>query len=236
MIPKIDGARRIRYKNDEMYLMLHRHAIQIFSDILISNEKPNDSLVIVSGGNGYKYDVCATSDGLDEPDFTMKAVFIEKDRFPYVRKIRKSYQLPFILVVMSDMILNKSDIIEDDNLIYFKNVQMTTKNLIDYLDVSTTANDYLRLLALLSILKKGIYDYAEVVNNVYSETQHFANWGEGEEGADILNIFFKNNEPQPDSMIIIHNRASYINRAIKNPYWQDVPYIKLIADNRDFPE
>lgn len=235
-LPKLDGARRIRYKGDEMYLMPHKQALRMFSDTLISGEEPNDSLVIICGGNGYKYDICATSDGLTEPDFTMKALFSENEGLPYERKICRPYHFPSLFVVMADMVLNKNEITEDDNIKYFKNVENTTKNIFEFIFVSAAINDYLHLLALLSILKKGISEYAEAINDVYYETRRFANWGTGEENSSILSKQFMYNEPQPNMIIIICNRSFIINKAIKSPYWQEIPYIKLIAENRDFPE
>ena len=234
--PKVDGARRILYKGEERYIMNFKHAMNVFPNTFDSNEAPENSLVIIMGGNKINYCICASSDYITEPDFTIEATFLENEGLSDEREISKPYCLPLILSAIADMVLiDNYSIFDGDSDIFFQYVRVTVTNRIILIHISSAATKYFLKKIVLKILESGISDYAEAKDDYYHETRYFSKWGEGEEGAGVLNGQQKLNEATPIAVNIIHNDKGILSKALSCPFLLEIPYIKLISENGEIP-
>jgi hypothetical protein len=172
----------------------------------------------------------------------------------------KPYSFPPLLIAMADMAHNLSGIADDDYLQFLKNAEKTADNIIEYIFVSSAAQNHLLLQTAVNILYHGLSDYSEVIKNNYDDTRFFAGWGLGEEKFDflcglqesyenidkvceireqrILDFLHKQDKfcgIPPLRLKYSHKDRKYLRYAIHSPKWRDVPYIKLIAERGVLP-
>ena len=234
-LSKVEGARRILYKGEERYIITCKNAKNVFPDAFELEGYPDDSLVIIMRGEGLKDGVCASSDDLNEPYFTIEAIFPKNDELSYEQEVRKPYCIPSIIIAIATMVINDSGIMENDINIYFKNLQITEANFIMVSRIVSASHGYLLKNVILKILETGISDYAEAKDDYYYETRFFSKWGEGEEGTGVLNENQKPTEPIPVAVNIIQNDYDIISEALSYPFMLEIPYIKLISENGIIP-
>ena len=147
----------------------------------------------------------------------------------------KPYKFSSLHVALANLVVIYSGITEDDHLKYKNKTKSKRENFIEYIKVSTDASQLLEVWAAVSIFYNGLSDYAEAEGETYKETCNFNEWGTGEEGSSFLGWQSVSYEPRPSCLGFIQKNTSYLLQALENPDWQDVPYIRLIANGGSLP-
>lgn len=232
MLEKIQGARRIRYKDEELYIVQKGIAQGVFPRVYGLEDYDNDTIVIINGVNENKHGVCASSDELQDGRIAVVASFDEVPLIPGKQRIWEQYFFSPLHCTIAEMAIIFSGITEDDHLKILKSTTAPKeKSFFEYLAVSTAANLHLIMRAAISLFYNGLSDYWEVNNDIYKETRFFGEWGTGEEGAEVMSDCTILDAPKPSCLGVIQQDIIYLLQAVENPNWRDVPYIKLIAEN-----
>ena len=236
MLPKLNRVRRIKYKGDELYVMLKRHAPIVLPHVNVFGieDYEDDTIVIINAEIGLRYGVCASSDIFDDGRIRIAAAFDVETNSADTQKEWKPYNFSPLHAAMSSLAVTYSGLTEDDHLKVKKNKNKSfDDNFMDYINISAAANEQLEIRAAINIFYNGLSDYAEAENDLYKETQFFSDWGTGEESSAVLNgqpVYY---EKRPSYLGFFQKDIVRLFQAIKNPDWHDVPYIKLMAENGD---
>lgn len=232
MLSKIEGARRIKYKGDELYIMVKSRARIALPYIYAIEDYGDDIIVVINGGvNGADFSVCASSDMLDD-SIEIMAAYDEPSDSSDMQREWKPYNISPVHAALSSMAVTYSGLTEDDHLKFKKNEEKSAgANLLDFMKVATAAYQNLQVRAAINIFYNGLSDYAEAENDVYKETKIFSEWGTGEEGAAAPDGQPAQREERPLYLGFHQKDLIYLFQAIENPAWHDVPYIQLIAEN-----
>lgn len=263
MIQKIENARRIRYKGEEMYVMVKNNANLFFSKLnFIKEDYPDDALIIINGVAESKHDIIASSDELN--NIMLMASFDYNELIPDTQVEWMPYKFSPLLVTFADMVYIFSDLVEDDYNKFLVNAEKFStdffSNFIEYVYVSMSVQNYLLMHIAVNILNDGLSDYSEAFGDNYYETTVFSEWGLGEENIlcpceqhNLCNeitkpcqflskcagdYFGKQDEIRdilPSRLKYSHKNFKQIMYAIKSPKWRGVPYIKLITEKGKFP-
>jgi hypothetical protein len=191
VLKKIHGARRICYMGNEKYIITQKNAVQNFnSECSDVNYYPKDS-ILVGAIESFENDffVHASSDVLD--DYKIEIEDIYKN---------KSFHLTPFLIVMAEMILIHSDILDGKGSSSFYNNagRQIAKNTLEYITIPSLAYNHLLFSTCVALLvsKYDIPDYFEAKDDKYYKTNIFTEWGDGEEGNNIFSTPYLVNEKQ----------------------------------------
>lgn len=232
MLQKIQGARRIRYKDEELYVILKGNAQGVFPRVYGLDDHENDTIVIINGADENKHGVCASSDELQDEKIAIMASFDENQPPSGEQRTWEPYFFSPLHITLAELAVVYSGISEDDHLKFLKRTTAPKEvSFLEYVAVSTAANQHLVARAAINLFYNGLSDYAEADNDTYKETQFFSEWGTGEEGPELLGEHGKQCAPKPSCLGQVQQDIVYVLQAVENPDWQDVPYIKLIAEN-----
>ena len=188
------------------------------------------SIVIVDACEGCKHGICASSDNFDE-DVRIFASYNGGPSNGNSEPKWERFKFSPIVESVAEMALHESNILEDDHLIVHKPTTMSkAQMLMEWVEVSTAAHEYLHLLIAIRVLLEGISDYAEAQDNKYHETRFITAWGEGEEGLCASEGQSFAPGRIPTQVGFFSEDYHRLLNAIDDPKWCDVPYIKLIRE------
>jgi len=234
MLPKIPGARRIRYKGEELYIMLKGNAQRVFSKVYGLEDYTDDTIVFIVGADENKHGVCASSDRYDDDDVTIMASYDDFKAGSNTQRTWEPYWFSPLHFGMACMAVIFSGITEDDHLKAARKPGISIEaQLLDFIWAAPVAYQQLEVRAAINIYNNGLSDYAEAHDDTYGETRSFREWGTGEEGPGVLNGESITSHPKPSCLGFMQKNIVHLLQAIENPDWKDVPYIKLIAENGD---
>lgn len=230
MIQKIEGARRILYKDDEIYVMTAGDAKRIFPNLTDVYDYTDNTLVFINGISENMHGVCASSDDFDDDELKLFASYDGN-----VPQLWENFHFTPILVAASCSIYMYSGISEDDHLMLSKDVSIGGARFLEYAAVHIAASKYFHTRAAISLLINGISDYSELVNGSYQKTRTVTEWGNGEEGVSDLATTAVPVGRTPVCIGMYHKDFSFLHRAASSFVWRNVPYIKLFIESGELP-
>ena len=152
MLPKIDKARRVRYKGDEVYIMLKSDAKRVFPHTHFIDDYADDTIIAIIGADENKHGVCASSDGLKDSEIAIMASFDDIEGVPDTQRTWKPYKFSALHAAMASLAVTFSGITEDDHLKFQKDATKSKEDtLLEILTVAPAAYQQLDVRAAVSI-------------------------------------------------------------------------------------
>jgi len=220
MLPKINGARRIRYQGDDLYAMPKRLALLSFPHAHNIEDIADSAFVVIEGVEKGRPGICASSDSLNDDDVSIVALFDQGQTWG-------PYSFASLHVAMAQLAVVSSGMADDSPHLFHKGFT-------EYIRVAASAMGLLEVRAAIRIFYNGLSDYEEAKDGTYHKTRFFSGWGEGEEKTEVSPALPKSDNKKPSHIAYVQKDIVHVLRAINNPAWQNVPYIKLMARDGEF--